>query len=179
MNYFEFFNLPIKLGVDLEHLKKRFYENSKKYHPDFFTLAKPEAQTESLDKSTLNNQAYKTLANFDLRIKYFLELYNQLEPEGENQIPKDFLLEMMELNEKLMELEFDYDEATHKNIETGYVELTKKLRKTIHPLEKKLGSQLSEDEWKQLLDFYLKNQYLKRFADNLEKVRPHSKPKNL
>ncbi|HRD80271.1 MAG TPA: Fe-S protein assembly co-chaperone HscB, partial [Saprospiraceae bacterium] len=62
MNYFEFFRLPLSFQLDEEALRKAFYANSKKYHPDFYTLESEEKQTEILELSTINNQAYHTLA---------------------------------------------------------------------------------------------------------------------
>ena len=109
MNYFEFFEIPISFKVDEAALKRIFYANSKKYHPDFYTLESEEKQAEILELSTLNNQAYKTLSDFDKRMKYILDLKEILAEEGQNQLPQSFLMEMMDINEVLMELEFDFD----------------------------------------------------------------------
>ena len=73
MNYFEFYNIPVSFKVDNAALKAIFYSNSKKYHPDFFTLENDEKQAEILELSTLNNEAYKTLKDFDKRMKYILD----------------------------------------------------------------------------------------------------------
>ena len=172
VNYYDFFVITIKLDVDLQKLKQQFYENSKKYHPDFFTLQSTEVQNEALQKSTLNNQAFNTLANFDLRVKYFLELHDQISPEGENQIPQDFLIEMMELNEQIMELEFDYDQNLYNQIQNAHLQFTNQLRESLLPLEGKEARDFSEQDWNLLKDFYLKNQYLKRLSTNLQKLRP-------
>ena len=114
MNYFAFFGLPEQLNIDQARLKTTFYENSKKFHPDFYTLASSEEQLSALENSTYNNEGYKVLQNFDSRLKYFLEINNQLAEEGQNQIPQDFLMEMMDFNEQLMELEFDFDAEVHQ-----------------------------------------------------------------
>ncbi len=172
MDYFSFFNIPCKLAIDRAKLKQQFYTNSKKYHPDFFTLESKERQLNALEKSSLNNEAYKTLIDFDKRLKYFLELNEQLAAEGENQIPQDFLMDMMDLNEKLMELEFDFQQTDYEQIKVDF-EITKdQLREDIKDLEMKLAEDLKEDEWIVLKNYYLKNQYLKRFAENLEKILP-------
>lgn len=173
MDYYTFFQLPHKLSLDTAELKQRFYANSKKYHPDFFTLDSEENQSMALEKSSLNNQAYKTLLDFDKRLKYFLELHDQLAAEGENQIPQDFLMEMMEFNEKLMELEFDFQQSDYDKIKADFEIIREQLKEEIIELESKLATALKNDEWLILKNFYLKNQYLKRFAENLEKVLPH------
>jgi len=116
MNYFEFYEIPVSFGVDAEGLRKRFYALSKQYHPDFYTLESEEKQAEILQLSTLNNEAYKTLRDEDQRMKYVLALQGVLGEEGSNKLPPAFLMEMMELNEGLMELDFDPDPSAVANI---------------------------------------------------------------
>jgi molecular chaperone HscB len=90
MNYFEFYHLPIRFQIDAAALKKSFYSNSRKYHPDFYTSESAEKQAEVLQLSTLNNKAYKTLSDFDKRMEYVLQLLNGLGKEGETNCPKIF-----------------------------------------------------------------------------------------
>ena len=79
MNFFEFYEIPISFKVDEDALRTIFYSNSKKYHPDFYTLESDEKQAEILELSTLNNEAYKTLTDFDKRMKYILKLKGVME----------------------------------------------------------------------------------------------------
>ena len=123
MNYFEFFKIPVSFNLNEAELKKAFYSNSKKFHPDFFTLESKEKQMEVLELSTLNNNAFKTLSNFDKRMKYILELKEVLGEEGKNKIPQEFLMEMMEINENLMELEFDFDKNNFDKIQNSLKKL--------------------------------------------------------
>ena len=88
MNYFEFFNIPIQFLPDEAVIKKAFYKNAKAFHPDFYTLEEEAKQKEILEKSTFNNEAYKTLSNLDTRTKYILELKGSLLAEGQNKILK-------------------------------------------------------------------------------------------
>ena len=87
-----------------------------KHHPDFFTLDGIEKQMEALEVSTLNNKAYNTLKDFDRRLKYILEEKSVLKEEGSNNLPQEFLMEMMKVNEAVMDLQFDFDEEKHTNI---------------------------------------------------------------
>ncbi len=85
-------------------LRQKFLVLSKKYHPDFFVNEREEMKLEVLSQSTLNNDAFKTLSNDVLRIGYVLELLG-VKAENEKEIlPHDFLMEMMDLNEEIMEL---------------------------------------------------------------------------
>ena len=109
MNYFEFYELPVLFRVNEKEVKSKFYELSKRYHPDFFANESEEKQQEILELATLNNKAYQILSHPLKRIEYILSI-NNLMAEGEKyQLSQDFLMDMMDVNEALMEQEFEPD----------------------------------------------------------------------
>ena len=170
MNYFDFYQIPLNFTVDEAALRKTFYANSKKYHPDFFTLESDEKQAEILELSTLNNKAYHTLKDPDLRMKYILDLKGTLAEEGQNKLPQAFLMEMMDLNEALMELEFDFDAAAHARSLAEVQALEEKLYQTVATiLESYKDEASSPEELKQIGNYYLKKRYLLRIKENLDK----------
>jgi molecular chaperone HscB len=170
MNYFDFFDTPVSFAVDEAALRRKYYANSKKYHPDFYTLESEEKQAEILELSTLNNQAYNTLADFDKRMKYILDLKDVLEEEGKNQIPQDFLMEMMEINEKLMELEFDFDADTYRSVQQELEQQKAAIYREIAPIvENYDDKKATDEELKKVKDYYLKKRYLLRIQENLSK----------
>lgn len=170
MNYFAFFDLPIAFIIDEALLRQRFYENSKKYHPDFYTLESEEKQAEILERSTLNNQAYRTLADFDERMKYILNLKGVLAEEGKNEVPQDFLMEIMELNEALMELEFDFDELVYRAALQKNEQIESAIFQEIAPILAHYDDQkATAEELSAIKDFYLKKRYLLRIRENLSK----------
>ncbi|TAK36913.1 MAG: hypothetical protein EPO28_12885 [Saprospiraceae bacterium] len=176
MNYFEFFDLPVAFCLNEADLKQRFYRNSKKFHPDFYTLQSEEKQGEILELSTLNNQAYRTLSDFDLRMKYVLELKNVLADEGQNKLPQEFLMEMMELNESLMELEFDFDQQTYDRLRQQVKNLEEKSLNAILPLLENYNDKTAvPEDLRAVKDFYLRKRYLLRFLENLDRFAPASK----
>ena len=119
MNYFEFFNLPRKLTLDVVALEKQFYMMSRRLHPDRFA-AKPVAEQEAaLAQSSLLNDAYRTLKDPILRTQYLLKLEGvELEEQskaatdaaratGEQKkqvVPPELLEEVFELNMQLQEM---------------------------------------------------------------------------
>src|SRR5476651_1716567 len=105
MNYFEFYAIPESFTVDPAPIKKKFYELSKKYHPDFFANEDDAKQQEILELSTLNNKAYQTLSDPHKRLEYILKLHELVKEGAKPQLPADFLMEMMDLNERLMEVD--------------------------------------------------------------------------
>jgi molecular chaperone HscB len=168
MNYFEFFKIPVSFNLNEAELKKAFYSNSKKFHPDFFTLESKEKQMEVLELSTLNNNAFKTLSNFDKRMKYILELKEVLGEEGKNKIPQEFLMEMMEINENLMELEFDFDKNNFDKIQNSLKKLESILLEEVNPyIENYNDAAPKEVELDAIKNYFLKKRYLLRIKENL------------
>jgi len=171
MNYFQFYNTPISFEIDESALKKTFLQNSKKYHPDFFTLESQVDQDEALRMSTLNNDAYKVLRDFESRIRYILELKGVLAEEGQNKLPQEFLMDMMDINEVIMDLQMDYDLDRKR-------EVVKKIDSFEHDLIVSIEDDISdfkdqEDfDYSRIKDFYLKKKYLKRIKDNLDQIEP-------
>ena len=103
MTYFEIFGLPVQLKVDKADLPKRFFELSRKFHPDFYANATPSEQQRALEITANLNKAFKTFQNEDDTIKYVLQLKGLLEEEEKYQLPPDFLMEVLEINEQLMD----------------------------------------------------------------------------
>ena len=119
LNYFEVFDLPSKLQVDVASLEKQFYALSRKLHPDRFA-SKPVAEQEAaLAKSSQLNDAYRTLKDPILRTQYLLKLEGvELEEQskaatdaaratGEQKkqiVPPELLEEVFELNMQLQEM---------------------------------------------------------------------------
>ncbi len=170
MNYFEFYQIPIGFKIEAKKLKRKFYEYSRKYHPDFFVQSSVSEQEEVLEKATLNNKAYKTLSNLDSRIKYVLECKGLMEEGEKYQLPPMFLMEMMEVNEALMELQFESDTQS-----------LDKLTKQVDFIESNLFEEVAliidnyadgvsdEEDLKKVKNFYFKKRYLLRIRESLSK----------
>ena len=169
-NYFEFFEIPVSFLLDEAALKQAFYANSRKYHPDFYTQESEEKQEEILGLSTLNNEAYKTLSDADLRIPYVLKLKGALAEEGQNKLPQAFLMEMMEINEALMEFEMDFDPDQLRKVQKNIAGMEKEWFEAIHPiLERYDDAAPKQEDLEAIRDYYLKKRYLLRIKENLDK----------
>ena len=99
MNYFELFDIPVSLTVDKSMLANKYLKKKKKYHPDFFTQSDNDEQADALEKSSEINKALKVLQKKDSTIQYVLKLKGLLTDDEKYQLPPDFLMEMMDLNE--------------------------------------------------------------------------------
>ena len=106
-DYFAVFELPRKLAVDADALQRRFYELSRRHHPDFHQGASAEAQGEALATSALVNRAYRALRDPLARVEYLVALESGGQPgdesKGKPRPPVDLLEEMMEVQEGLTE----------------------------------------------------------------------------
>jgi molecular chaperone HscB len=170
-NYFAFYGLEPKLNIDEEKLRAEYLKLSKENHPDFF-VNDAEKHALALEKTSLNNRAYQCLRTIDGRQKHILELSGLLKESG-SEVPQEFLMEMMEFNETIMELQMDFDQMQYEFL------VEEKNKRLLQQL-KELGSigqfydSASEDEKKQLnqqlLDNYLKQKYLLRVAESLEAI---------
>src|SRR5207245_11307607 len=74
MDHFEVFGLPRRLAVDTAELQRKFYELSRRYHPDFHQAAPAEEQVRSLEASAGLNAAYRTLRDPIARIEDLVRL---------------------------------------------------------------------------------------------------------
>ncbi len=98
---FSVFGLPRKLGLDLNELQRRFYDWSRKFHPDFFQQATAEEQAISLENSALVNAAYRTLRDPIARVEYLIGLEEGAVKGIPPKAPVDLLEEMLEVQEAL------------------------------------------------------------------------------
>ena len=167
-DYFSFFDLRPSPRVDQAALKKAYYANSKQFHPDFHTLEDASTKDEVLEKSTLNNEAYRTLTDDDQRLRHLLELRGVLQEEGKNEVPQSFLMEIMEVNEALMELEFEDDPAVRLKVEGLIDQLEQDLEEDVATIVEEYDDErVSPAELQQLKDYYLKRRYLMRLREKI------------
>lgn len=169
MNHFQFFNLPVAFTLDASALRRAWLLNSKKFHPDFHTLENEAKQAEVLELSTLNNEAFRVLSDVDLRMQYILQMKGLIGDESQQPpLPQDFLMEMMDLNEGLMELEFDYDADKYESIQQQVAAIETALQQDIAPVladwNESTGTMAALEVVK---DFFLKKKYLLRIKKNL------------
>jgi molecular chaperone HscB len=155
MTYFEVFSLPPKLGLDASALEKSFYRLSRDFHPDRFAGGSAAEQAAATEKSSLLNDAYRTLRDPIRRTEYLLELEGiELEEqsvkatesaratgtEKKQIVPPDLLEEAFELNMQLEEMKMakkmgDDDPQLRKDLEAAKTNFTAMLDASQKQLE--------------------------------------------
>ena len=166
MTYFELFDIPVQLKVNIASLSKKFFELSKKYHPDYFARENPAAQAEALEKSALLNKAWKTFQNPDATIKYLLQEKGLLEEEEKYNLPPDFLMEVMDINEQLMERDETTDTAALLSLIT---QLSADIYTPVKEIVENYKDGITtEKELLQVKEYYYQKKYLDRINRELQ-----------
>jgi molecular chaperone HscB len=166
MNYFELFELPIQLKVDRNSLPSKFFELSRKYHPDFFVNSPEEEKSDALERSAMLNKAFKVLQNQDETIKYVLQLKGLLQEEEKYELPSDFLMEVMDINEELMDV--SQNESSKEELTKKINELNNEIYEPVKNfIENYKEAVSSEEKLLQVKEYYYKKKYLDRIRRQL------------
>lgn len=169
MNYFEFYNIKPSFYIDEEYLKKMFYQYSKDFHPDFHALKSEEEQQKMLDLSTLNNKSFYVLKSFNTRLEYLLKIKGVLVEEEKYALAPDFLMEMMEMNEEIMDLSFDPDEAKTEQLKQKAKSIEEGIEEEIRQKAKSYDESEEEPILMEIKDLWYRKKYLLRIRDSLNK----------
>ncbi|MCO6495923.1 MAG: Fe-S protein assembly co-chaperone HscB [Bacteroidetes bacterium] len=166
-NYFRFYGLEPTFNLDEKLLRQKYLEINKTYHPDFFVLD-PAKQAEALQISSYNNDAYKTLEKFDKRVAYYLSLYGLYDKESKAELPPDFLMDVIDLNEELADAQFDADETKISILKSKINAL---MQEPINNL-KRIGLELDKTQNKEVLHNEAKTEFqkYKYFSRLLSKI---------
>ena len=166
MNYFELFEIPIQLKVDKKDLPRKYFDLSRKNHPDYFINENPEKQAHALEISSLVNKAFKTFQNDDETLKYVLQLKGLLVEEEKYELPPDFLMEVLEINEQLMDM--DENPELNKDLKNTIDNLQNEIYEPVKKIVEHYQDGItSEKELLQVKEYYYKKKYLHRIQQQL------------
>jgi molecular chaperone HscB len=168
INYFEFYDIPESFHPNQADLKKKFYQLSKEYHPDFHANEGDEKQQEILELSTLNNKAYQALSDPNKLLEYILRTHELVSEGAKPQLPGDFLMEMMDINERLMETE-NKEELGEIAAEVAAIEGD--MSGELHSLTKdyeQLNDKTRESRLNDIANLYYRQKYLLRIKESLD-----------
>jgi len=160
MNYFELFGFEVAPKIDKGEVAKKYFALQKNNHPDFFTQSTESEQETALEQSADINKAFTVFQNEEKTLEYFLQLKGIILTDEKYQLPPDFLMEMMELNETLTEK----DGVT---LAAEMAEIEKPLLQEIKPLLSQNPAELDSIAYEKLKAYYYKKKYLKRILARL------------
>ena len=159
-NHFELFGLEPAFALDPDHLERVYREIQAQVHPDKFAHAGDAERRASMQMTTRVNEAYRTLKSPVQRAKYLLELSGiDVGFETNTAMPPEFLVEQMELREKL---EKARDVATLDAIGKDLLFMKK-------DLEREIGNQVdSRKNPAGATDAVRKLMFLERFGEEID-----------
>lgn len=174
MNYFDFYQLPLSFHPDQTLVKQQFYALSKKYHPDFYVNAAQEKQEEVLELSTLNNKAFQVLKDPAKILPYLLEIKGVIDEGEQYTLPQSFLMEMMDVNEVIMDLQFDPDNDKLNQVKQEVQQIEANLKLELNSLTTAFDGLSDEQKGKSLItikDLYYRDKYISRLKNSIKKLK--------
>ena len=160
MNYFELFGFEEAPVIDKKLLSEKYFLLQKQHHPDFFTRGNEAEQEEALAQSADINKAFTTFQNEDKTIEYFLQTKGIVETDEKYQLPNDFLMEMMEINETL-------EEKDGVTVTAELAAIEKDLYGQIEPILKDRTLHHNTTSLETLKSYYYKKKYIQRILARL------------
>ncbi len=103
-DHFAVFGLPPRLLLDADALRDTFLDLSRHFHPDFHANDAPALRDEILRRSSLLNNAYKTLRDDQKRAEYLIALVGRGIESNKNAVPPELLEEIFDIQEAGEEL---------------------------------------------------------------------------
>lgn len=103
-DYFAVLDLSPHPGIDGAALDRRYYELSRKLHPDRYQTGSAEEQRASLQATALLNAAHKTLRDLEARGRYWLTRSGDGFGRESQSVPPRLAAYVFEVQEKLDEL---------------------------------------------------------------------------
>lgn len=169
MNHFELLGIEPNFIIDKNQLRKQYYAISREYHPDMHGLKGGDAQLTYIQKSSEINHAFRVLMDDQERMRYLLEICGIEFAEGNEAVPQDFLMEIMDINEMIMDYQMEGSEELKEDIFEQLSDLKSNLLNNIDGILKSFEYQKADKKQLELIkDYYLKSKYLKRIELNLE-----------
>jgi len=103
-DYFQVLDLPRRLVIDSAALQRRYYELSRRVHPDLYQAAPQTARVASLRNTATLNRAYSMLRDPVDRGLYWLALHGEKLGTNNNRVPPELAELVFDIQEKLEEL---------------------------------------------------------------------------
>jgi molecular chaperone HscB len=165
VNYFELFEMPVRLRVDKAEARRRYLELSRRYHPDYHAQAEAAEQEAALQKAALLNKALQTFSSPDATIAYVLRLKGLLEEEEKYTLSPDFLMEMMELNEVAGEAESAEEKVRLRaQLDQLENEIYAPVQEIVETGEE---AALTEEALLRVKEYYFRKKYLNRLREQM------------
>jgi molecular chaperone HscB len=160
MNYYQLFELPESPLVNKGIIQTKYFKIQKKTHPDFYINATEFEQEEAMRLSSEANKAFDIFMDELKTIGYFLRQKGYLEDDEKYQLPSDFLMEMMEINERI-------DDGENENVRQEIKGIETELKHGVLNILEKDSRLLEGTDYQQIKAYYFQKKYLERILVRL------------
>ena len=163
--YFQLFDLPVQFDVDSTTLGERYRQLQRELHPDRFASAPEHEQRIAVQYSAFVNEAYAALKAPLARTLYLLQLAGMSQEEiDRQQVDGGFLIEQMELREKL--------ESLHDLVDPDTVldHLVTEISGDIKVHQREFASAYEQSDLPAAASACVKMQYLEKLLQEAEQV---------
>jgi len=164
MNYFELFELPLQFEVDAKKIRPKFLELSRRFHPDFHSQENEVNQQKVMEQSALINKGWQVFQEPLATLHYVLQLLGKIKEQENPVLSADFLMEMMELNERLTE--GDQDQQLQLKEEINRYE--KELYESIKSILKSPPTVATDTDLEKIKEYYYQQKYLNRIQERIQ-----------
>ena len=161
-SHFELFGLPPAFSLDLQDLERAYREIQSRVHPDRFAQAGDAERRASLQWTSRVNEGFEVLKNPVKRASHLLALHGvDVAFETNTAMPPEFLMQQMELREKL-------EEARDSSS-------LDKLRQDLLSARQKLESEIGDtidgrQDYRSAADLVRKLQFLHRLDEEIDEA---------
>jgi molecular chaperone HscB len=100
-DYFAVLGLPERPDVDLDDLTRRYYELSRRLHPDRYQTGSAEEREASVRATAVLNAAFRTLRDVEARGRYWLRRLGDDLGADNNRVPPGLAAYVFEVQEQL------------------------------------------------------------------------------
>jgi molecular chaperone HscB len=101
VDYFQILGIESRLIIDGDALDRRYFDLSRRVHPDRFQTGSAQARIASLGNTAALNRAYRTLRDPVERGLYWLGLQGESLGANNNQVPADLAALVFEVQEHI------------------------------------------------------------------------------
>ncbi|RLQ23850.1 Fe-S protein assembly co-chaperone HscB [Seongchinamella sediminis] len=164
-NYFQLFDLPVQFAIDARMLGERYRQLQRQLHPDRYASAAQHEKRMAVQYSAFVNEAYAALRSPLKRALYLLQLEGlSAEEISAQQVDGGFLIEQMELREKL--------ESLHDLVDPDTVldHLVREISGDINSHQAEFEAAYNQSDLTAAASACVKMQYLEKLLQEAEQI---------
>lgn len=163
-DYFSVFGVPCHFQINLEDLKKKYYQGQRELHPDRFIGSKDALKRSQAEaRSAFLNEAYRTLSQSSLRREYLLELSGFKIEDAGNKAPVELAEEFFDIQDALS----DGDIGRAKQLQDELFKKDQKMEAEITLFERQADETQDEQKRSEIGKNMLNVLVTKRYLDSM------------